>query len=246
MEDNKIEVSTISSNNKIKNINNTSIKKGNFFMNLIGKTTMQTVKNEPKNQEEINTGTNNENDNFSTNKKTSFITKILKNKQAKVAIVVLIFSFCALFILNSSFGTNSVSGNQAKKNENFTSGLEYCEQLETKLKNVLSKISGAGNVSVMVSVKEAPELIIASSSNEKTNSNSTANGSQTNSTITKDPVIVTNSGISSPLILTEKLPEVTGVVVVAEGAKDIKVRLSLLQAVQALLNVDDSNIQIYY
>lgn len=230
---------------KSENVKNSASKNtGGFFSNLIKNATMQTNK---KSQNKSNFNSSAEQVEKST-EKDGMLKKILKNKQVKVVIIVLIFSLCALFILNSSFGTSlTTTTNSGVSGSNFTSSLTYCEQLETKLKNVLNKIDGAGTVSVMITVKSAPELIIASASSEKTTTNSTTNGgTQSNVSVSTDPVIVTNSGVSSPLILTEKLPEITGVVVVANGAKDVKVKLSLLQAVQALLDVKSSNIQIYY
>lgn len=238
----KLEVLNVTKSDGIKNTSNTS--KGNFLLNFIKNTTMQNDR-KSQNKSNFNNFAQHEEEN---KEKNNTLKKLLKNKQIKVVIIVLIFSLCALFILNSSFGTSLTTATSNKSGgSNFTSSLDYCEQLESKLKNVLNKINGAGNVSVMITVKGAPELIIASSSNEKTTTNSTTSGgTQSNTSISSDPVIVTNSGVSSPLILTEKLPEITGVVVVADGAKDVKVRLSLLQAVQALLQVKSSNIQIYY
>ena len=236
-----LKVTNISKSENIKN--NSKKNEKSFFSNLLNFATMQTLK---KDQNKSN---NSEFAEHSEEKKenNSTIKKLLKNKQIKVVIIVLIFSLCALFILNSSFGTSLTKTTNSNNGSSFTSSLAYCEQLETKLKNVLNKINGAGNVSVMVTVKSAPELIIASSTTEKNTSNSTTNGgTQNNVSISTDPIIITNSGISSPLILTEKLPEITGIVVVAEGAKDAKVKLSLLQAAQALLDVKSSNTQIYY
>ena len=233
-----LKVTNISKSENIKN--NSKKNEKSFFSNLLNFATMQKDQNKSNNSEFAEHSEEKKENN-------STIKKLLKNKQIKVVIIVLIFSLCALFILNSSFGTSLTKTTNSNNGSSFTSSLAYCEQLETKLKNVLNKINGAGNVSVMVTVKSAPELIIASSTTEKNTSNSTTNGgTQNNVSISTDPIIITNSGISSPLILTEKLPEITGIVVVAEGAKDAKVKLSLLQAVQALLDVKSSNIQIYY
>lgn len=172
--------------------------------------------------------------------------KILKNKQFKAVIVVLIFGVIALIILNSSFGTSLTSTASSGNSNVYMSGLEYCEKLENKLVGVLSKISGAGDVKVMVTVENGPELKLASNTDERTNTTTNGSNSTTNVTKSTEPIIVKTSNNSTPLVLSELSPKVTGIVVVASGAKDIKVRLNLLEAVKALLNVSNNNIQIYY
>ena len=229
MENNKVLVNNITKNNKITvNANKKSTYSFKQFMHKIlgDKNNMPNKENQSSNR--------------------LMVTKFIKNKQVKVLIIVLIFSICALFILNSSFGENVTNTASKKSDSVFQTSLQYCAELEDKLEAVLNKISGAGCVSVMITVESAPELIIATSSSEKTNTSSSGSTSQTNTTVSKEPIIVTNGGVSGPLVVTEKLPQITGVVVVAEGAKNTNVKLTLLQAVQALLNVKSDNIQIYY
>lgn len=55
-------------------------------------------------------------------------------------------------------------------------------------------------------------------------------------------VLVNGSGSSS--VLSDGRTQVLGVVVVAEGAREIRVRMELEQAVMALLGVDASQIEI--
>ena len=98
----------------------------------------------------------------------------------------------------------------------------------------------------MVTVEAGPEIKIATKTDEKTTSTTNGSNITTNSSNTSNPVIIANSGKNNPLILSEISPKITGVVVVASGAKDVKVRLNLLEAVEALLNVPTENIQIYY
>jgi len=45
--------------------------------------------------------------------------------------------------------------------------------------------------------------------------------------------------------LTEILPKVKGVIVIAQGANDIRVKLDILKAVQALLGVSSSQVEIF-
>lgn len=152
-----------------------------------------------------------------------------------VLLVFIVSVYYTLFANDSKTEESAIS---------YTSSLEYCKVLEQKLCSVLSNVNGAGNVSVMITLESGPELKIATQIDEKTNTNTNSNGTTTSVTVVEEPIIVTQNGEEQPLVLMEILPVVKGVVVVAEGAKDVKVRLDLLEAVQALLGLANSNIQI--
>ena len=117
------------------------------------------------------------------------------------------------------------------------SAISYSETLENKLKKVLSSIKNAGNIEVMVSLDGSTTLTFA------TEQIVTSNG-QTTQTETKI-IYIENNGVSSPIIINEKLPQINGVVVVSSGANDVNVRLNILQAVQTILNIDANKIQIF-
>lgn len=245
----EMEVINLKSNNKnnvINNSENKHIKQKQGFFNSI----ICFCKNfeKSKNSTKVNVGDEKEisnlNDYNSDKKNVNSFTNFFKIKQVKTAVIVLIFCFVALIIVNSS---NSSSGKIKSTNSlGYMTCLEYCEQLENRLVEVLGNISGVGNVSVMVSVDSGPEIKIASSTDEKINTTTNSSGSTTTSTLVSDPIIINSSGTNIPLVLSEKSPQILGVVVVASGAKDVKVRLNLLEAVQSLLNVSSDNIQIYY
>lgn len=206
----------------------------------IGSTTLGSLKSN-KNLEE----NNNLENKTSTNKKDNLFTKFFKIKHVKTAVIVLIFGFVALLILNSSFGT-SLTNKSSASNLSYMTCLEYCEKLENKLTEVLGEISGVGNVKVMVTAESGPLINVATSTDERTNTTTSGENSTTNSTVVKDPIVISSSGKNSPLVLSEMAPKITGVIVVASGAKDARVKLNLIEAIQALLDVSSSNIQIYY
>lgn len=153
-----------------------------------------------------------------------------------VLLIVIVFVYFALFENDSNVKKEDVV--------KFTSNLEYCNILEEKLVSVLGSVKGAGNVKVMVTLESGPELKIATQTDERTNTSTNSSGTTTNVTIVEEPIIVNQNGEEQPLVLMEILPVIKGVVVVAEGAKDVAVRLNLLSAIQALLGIDSDSIQI--
>lgn len=168
-------------------------------------------------------------------KKFNFIEKIKNIKHIEI-IVIVVFCAVLLLIYTSTFN--------AKTTEKITTTTltteEYANYLENKLSNVLGHIQGAGKVSVMVTLSCGVEYVYATNTEEVTNASKDAS----KTTKSEDLIMVSLSGKSSPVVVKEKLPKVSGVIIVASGAKNISVRLELQKAVKALLDVETNNIEI--
>ena len=119
--------------------------------------------------------------------------------------------------------------------------------LENRLAEILSNINGAGRVDVMIMYSGSMELVLActtTSSSNSTTDNSGGGRTTINSTETSTPILVNRNGVTSPLVIREIMPDITGVLIVAEGARNIGVRLEILRAVQTLLGVSAESIEI--
>ena len=181
--------------------------------------------------------------------KSKLITKLKGIKHLNIILLTLLVALI-LIIWFADFGTNT----NEKQTSTSTSGTntlsDYTTLLETKLSKTLSQIEGAGNVDVMITLDGASQLILAYDTESRTNStdNTTASGTSTksnNTTTNSTPIIITKNGQSEPLVLSEIMPNINGVVVVCEGANNIRVKLNILQAVQALLGVNSGQIEIF-
>ena len=113
-------------------------------------------------------------------------------------------------------------------------------ELEARLGAILSEIEGAGEVEVMITYASTSEPITATSTNTHSTTTSSGGSETTTTTSTTNPVIQGSSAV----ILGEKMPEIIGVLVVAEGAKDVKVQLRLRDAVRTVLGIKSNAIQI--
>ena len=107
---------------------------------------------------------------------------------------------------------------------------DYVDMLETKLSDRLSELDGAGRVKVIISVKSGMRSEIA------TEKQVGGIGERT----TETPVLISGK----PLILGEIYPEICGVIIMAKGAENVKVRLSLITAAQTFLDVSSDKIQV--
>ena len=162
-----------------------------------------------------------------------------KLKGIKHIEIIFAIILCAIIVVIylSSLGKND---NRQTSSQNFTSISEYSAFLENKLANVLGNIDGAGNVSAMITFESGTEYVYAQNEESKTNSNTSASSTTSTTTTTSSPYIKNNEG----LLIKEILPKISGVVVVCSGAKDTKVKLEIVKAVQALLDVPIANIEV--
>lgn len=121
---------------------------------------------------------------------------------------------------------------------------------ETKLKNILSQVEGAGKVDVMVTYISGKENIPAYDTKESDNTTDekdSGGGTRKIAQSSNDSAIVFKNGANgekSPVIIKELEPAVKGVLVVAEGASDPQVREKLARSVQVLLDIPLHKIQV--
>ncbi|MBQ8749118.1 MAG: hypothetical protein IJZ29_01425 [Clostridia bacterium] len=173
---------------------------------------------------------------FNLASKFPFIEKLKKIKGIEWIIVVI----ACLIVFLIYFSTSSTDVKENSSASSLTSSA-YAVEIEEKLCKVLSNVKGAGNVNVMITLESGTEIIVATSKEERTNTSSSSNNTTQSVTVVESPVIVGKE----PLVLMEILPKIKGVIVVAQGANDVAVRLELLRAVQALIDVDSNQIEIF-
>ena len=173
----------------------------------------------------------------------------IKKKIQYLAILLVIIVILTIYFASS--------GSITKKQENKTSQSNAQEQIseqeasgiEQQLKYTLSQIQGAGRVEVMITYESSSEIVPAISVDKQTSTTTDTRDSGTSTTNTENTqsevVTIGGSGGNSALVLKEKSPEIRGVIVVAEGADNIAVKLNLLSAVQTLLNVSPDQVDVY-
>lgn len=155
-----------------------------------------------------------------------FVTKIKSIKNIELylalalALVVVLLAFC-----NSS--------NQGKISQNDFSSQSYIAHMENKLVTVLGNIEGCGKVSVAISYATDGEKVYAYETTTK----------QDGSVVIETSSLITLKG--EPLLVQTLTPQITGVVVVADGANDPLVRYKIKQAVVTLLDIDICCVQVF-
>ncbi|MGM9551684.1 MAG: hypothetical protein ACI3XA_05455 [Clostridia bacterium] len=130
-----------------------------------------------------------------------------------------------LLLLFSSMGTKE---NKEVLTEDLP--VDYCRELEEKLEDILPKITNVGKTDVMITAKNYGRVTLAKDSGNS--------GEQT-------VILSQKGGGQETQIVSEAYPEIQGIIIVAEGGANVKVKESLTEAVMALLNVDAHKIKVF-
>ena len=111
------------------------------------------------------------------------------------------------------------------------------EELEEKLERALSQVEGAGEVTVVLTVRDGPRQVVAQ--------DGSATEGESQSTRTDETVLLSKgSGAQEPAVLQQLGPEYRGALVVSTGGGDPQVRLALSKAVSALTGLGADKITI--
>lgn len=130
------------------------------------------------------------------------------------------------------------------------SGDDYCERLEKRLENLISRINGIGKVNVMITLKATEEKIVLTEvSYEKNDENSTDSSGIVNAknSYKEDRVVVYEEGSNGnkiPYVTKEKAPEIEGIAVIAEGGNNAENVLKISEIAQALFGIPSHKISV--
>lgn len=174
----------------------------------------------------------------------------LKEKlpKSKSTILIALGLIGMVLILISSFdtGQNKSSEKQAQSIETVLNNSDrYTENLESRLENVISDMLGGGEVTVMITLESGTEYIYADEikTDADITKDQSAHKTQESDSNHKTYVIVKDSdGNEQPLVITEKMPVIRGVVIVCDNGQTSQVATAVRFAVKSALNVDDSKI----
>lgn len=126
---------------------------------------------------------------------------------------------------------------------------DYEDYYTEQLKQILEEVVGVGEVSVMVNLESTEEVIVEKDTNERTQVTKEVDKEQATREIqesSKDQRVVLTQGSEGeqPIVVKRVKPKVRGVVVVAKGAENMRVKSWIHEAVQKALNVEPHKISV--
>ncbi len=126
----------------------------------------------------------------------------------------------------------------------------YVEALEKKTEELLSGMEGAGKVQVMITVADCGQEILEKDREMGTSDlEETDQAGGTRKSLEqqqREEVIYTVNGEGDkiPYVIQRKLPEITGVVVMAQGAENNRTKDNIIEAVGVLFNLSEHKIKV--
>lgn len=137
-----------------------------------------------------------------------------------------------------------------RKDEDSSTESSYEKELAMNLENFLSQVEGVGEVQVLIKVRGSSERVVEkdepiseSMQNEKNDTGGTSSGKET----VHEEVTVyeeTEDGRQIPYVVKEYDPEIEGVIIAARGGDQPVVVQNILEAVQALLQIEVHKIKV--
>lgn len=172
--------------------------------------------------------------------------RMKQDKRLEIAVYgVLILIGVLLFLISP----NDKAGNAAQVGTAAAADESGVEELESRLEGILGAIRGAGKVRVMITYDTSSRLVPAMSTDVQsgTTENTSTGGQSVSETRTESsrPATISGSGGTETIVLTEIEPTVRGVIVIAEGAADVSVRVKLSNAVMTVLGISADRIEVF-
>ncbi len=175
-----------------------------------------------------------------------------KTENIIVLIVILIITAVAINYIWKDSGDNNVK--ETKKIE--TNAVQVSadvsqNEIETKLEDILSHISGVGKIRVMITYSETSTINPVYNEDSKTsNINETDSGGGTRTTTEvnsqKEVIYKENKdGSKEPVTQSIISPKIEGAIIAAQGASNATIKANIIQAVEAATGLATHKIQVF-
>lgn len=181
-----------------------------------------------------------------------FMQKIKEKKLKRSDWLILVLA--GILILIIALPTDTKEKKQAEEaKENISKENNTMEaskdEIERKLEDILEKIDGAGDVKVMITYQDSGTQVVEKDKNTSENSleesDSTGGVRSTKEQQLQESTVYEEADAgNTPFVSKELLPKVEGILIVASGGDNQKVKQNISEAVLALFQVEAHRIKI--
>lgn len=181
-----------------------------------------------------------------------FMQKIKEKKLKRSDWLILVLAGILILIIALPTDTKEKKqAEEAKENiskENNTMEASV-DEIERKLEDILEKIDGAGDVKVMITYQDSGTQVVEKDKNTSENSleesDSTGGVRNTKEQQLQESTVYEEADAgNTPFVSKELLPKVEGILIVASGGDNQKVKQNISEAVLALFQVEAHRIKI--
>lgn len=173
-----------------------------------------------------------------------------------ITIVIINFIWNGNEEANNKETTNDTSKQLASTNgvvvttNNINNNVENTDNLEEKLKNILSKVQGVGEVEVCLNYSESSEVVAMYNENSTTSTTEESDDSGGTRKIEetdtqKDVIFQEDDGTKTPITAKIIKPKIEGAIITARGANNAEVKTNIIQAVEAVTGLATHKIQVF-
>ena len=130
-----------------------------------------------------------------------------------------------------------------------TTATDERENLENQLKRILQQVEGVGMVDVAITLESTGSKTVEKDTPDSSSSSEKSGGGESekseNRSIQEETVYLEDAdGTKTPYVIKETMPEVRGVLVIAQGADDLSIVEEIKEAAMALFHLDAHKIKV--
>lgn len=167
-----------------------------------------------------------------------------EKRRNRFLIVLGCIGLCLLLLSELSFGSMEKTaeyGERSSENE------AYVNNMEKRISRLVEEVSGAGHCHVMITLEQGTQYVYASESKKTMDETQTRDGTESRKVQQKDNsenkiVVLEENGVSKPLIVTSKEPEIKGVVIVCEGGNSSAVQQRITELISTVLGIGSNQV----
>ena len=173
-----------------------------------------------------------------------------KNKKIENLAAFLVILVITLIIINNIIKDDDKKEETNHSNAELAQNIQQdtsSDNLEKRLEDILSKIDGVDEVSVLITYSESSTIVPMYNENTKksvTEETDTSGGTRTIESEDNEKNVVTGSD-SNPVTQKSITPKIEGAIVAAQGASNANVKANIISAVEAVTGLPTHKIQVF-
>lgn len=159
------------------------------------------------------------------------LVKLKSTKSITLLIIGVIAGLLLIFIGNTNIKNTGIKSPDTEKHLNVTD--KYVEDLEVRLTQILSKMDGIGEVSVIITADSCIETVYAQ------------NGRYDSGSLTeKEYVIIDSNGNDTPITVKLVYPKIRGVAIVCQGGSNPINQEKITNLVSSLFDISQNRVYV--
>ena len=170
-------------------------------------------------------------------------------KQIENSIIFIVLLIIVIIVINSMFSEEEKTVDTSNMKEEITRTMNQ-DEMEVKLQNILSNMAGVGKVEVMIAYSNTIKQIPMYNKKENTTTveeQDVNGGKRKTQEISNEENVIFDekNNNKTPALQQSIMPEIIGVIVVAEGAENQVIKENIKNAVEAVVNIASHRIQVF-